>query len=42
VAIVGDDERAKQQVALKDLRSGVQSTVSRPDAAAIVKSTLNG
>jgi histidyl-tRNA synthetase len=42
VAIVGDDERSKNQVALKDLRSGVQSTVSRPDAAAIVKSTLNG
>jgi len=29
-------------VALKDLRSGVQSTVLRPEAAGIVKSRLNG
>ena len=42
VAILGDDERARGEVAIKDLRSGVQKAVPRADVAAFVKSTLNG
>ena len=42
VAIVGDDERAKGEVAFKDLRSGTQTTAPRAEAASMVKSRLNG
>jgi histidyl-tRNA synthetase len=42
VAILGDDERSRGEVALKDLRSGVQDNVPRSEAAAKVKSILNG
>jgi histidyl-tRNA synthetase len=42
VAILGDDERARVEVAMKDLRSGDQSAVARADAAAFVKSRLDG
>ena len=34
VAVVGDDERARNVVTIKDLRSGTQQSVSRTDAAA--------
>jgi len=33
VAVVGDDERARGEVAIKDLRSGEQTTVRRAEAA---------
>jgi histidyl-tRNA synthetase len=42
VAILGDDERARGEVAIKDLRSGDQKPVPRAEAAAFVKSRLNG
>src|SRR5262245_57649210 len=42
VAILGDDERARGEVAIKDLRSGGQSSVSRAEAASFVKSRLDG
>ena len=34
VAIVGDDERARGEVAVKDMRSGEQTSVPRAEAAA--------
>ena len=37
VAILGDDERARGEVAGKDLRSGEQRTVPRAEAAAFIK-----
>jgi histidyl-tRNA synthetase len=40
VAVVGDDERAEHQVAVKDLRTGEQTAVPRGEAAAYVKSRL--
>jgi histidyl-tRNA synthetase len=42
VAILGDDERARGEVAVKDLRSGDQTSVARGDLASFVKSRLNG
>jgi histidyl-tRNA synthetase len=42
VAILGDDERARGEVAMKDLRSGDQTSVSRAEAASYVKSRLDG
>jgi histidyl-tRNA synthetase len=42
VAIVGDDERAARQVAIKDIRSGEQTAVPRSDAAAFIANKLNG
>jgi len=42
VAILGDDERARGEVAIKNLHSGEQTAVSRADAAAFVKSRLDG
>ena len=33
VAIVGDDERARGEVAIKDLRTGDQTPVPRAEAA---------
>jgi histidyl-tRNA synthetase len=41
VAIVGDDERARGEVAVKDLRSGEQTSVARAEAAAAIARTLN-
>ncbi len=38
VAVMGDDERAKGEVAIKDLRTGGQRSVARGDTAAFVKS----
>ncbi len=37
VAVIGEDERATGQVALKDMRSGEQRSVARAEAAKIVK-----
>jgi histidyl-tRNA synthetase len=41
VAIVGDDERAKGEVAVKDMRTGEQKSMARAEAAAFVARTLN-
>jgi histidyl-tRNA synthetase len=41
VAIVGDDERARGEVALKDLRSGEQTAVPRAEAARFIASRLS-
>jgi histidyl-tRNA synthetase len=41
VAIVGDDERARGEVAIKDMRSGSQTSVPRADAASFVANALN-
>jgi len=37
VAIVGDDERARGEVAIKDLRSGEQRSVRRADVGAVIR-----
>ncbi len=42
VAILGDDERARREVAIKNLRSGEQTSVPRAEAASYVKSRLDG
>jgi len=42
VAILGDDERARGEVAIKDMRSGEQAAVPRTAAASYVKSKLDG
>jgi histidyl-tRNA synthetase len=41
VAIVGDDERSRGEVTIKDLRSGTQQSVSRTDTAAHLVKILN-
>jgi histidyl-tRNA synthetase len=40
VAILGDDERARGEVALKDLRSGEQKSVARAAAPAYLQERL--
>jgi histidyl-tRNA synthetase len=40
VAIVGDDERARGEVAVKDLRSGEQTSMARDQVAAFVLANL--
>jgi histidyl-tRNA synthetase len=40
VAVLGDDEQAKGQVALKDMQSGEQRAVPRGDAAQLIKQLL--
>ena len=40
VAIIGEDERLKGEVAIKDMRSGEQRNVSRAEAANIVRAGL--
>jgi histidyl-tRNA synthetase len=37
VAVIGDDERAQGQVALKNMRSGEQRSVARDEVAQTVK-----
>ena len=37
VAIVGDDERSRGEVAVKDLRTGEQKSVPRADAGAYLR-----
>jgi histidyl-tRNA synthetase len=41
VAILGDDERARGEVALKDLRSGIQQNIKREDLAETLRSALS-
>jgi len=41
VAIVGDDERARGEVAIKDMRSGEQRSVTRSSAADEIRNELN-
>ena len=41
VAIVGDDERGRGEVTIKDLRSGTQQSVARADAGAHACALLN-
>ena len=41
VAIVGDDERGRGEVTIKDLRSGTQQSVSRTDTAAHLVKIVN-
>jgi histidyl-tRNA synthetase len=40
VAILGDEERARGEVALKDLRTGDQKSVGRAEAAAYIRERL--
>ena len=40
VAILGDDERARGDVSVKDLRTGEQQGVARSEAATFIKSRL--
>ncbi|MFL6279821.1 MAG: histidine--tRNA ligase [Vicinamibacterales bacterium] len=40
VALIGDDERARGQVAVKDLRSGEQMAVARAEAAGFIAGRL--
>ena len=42
VIIQGEDERARGEAAIKDLRSGEQTSVPRAGAAAFIRSRLNG
>jgi histidyl-tRNA synthetase len=41
VAILGDDERGRGEVAIKDLRSGLQTSVARAEAAAFILEQLH-
>jgi histidyl-tRNA synthetase len=40
VAIIGDDERARGEVAIKDLASGDQRSVRRENVAATIRQAL--
>jgi histidyl-tRNA synthetase len=40
VAVVGDEERARGEVAIKDLRSGEQRNVSRTEVAHVMCESL--
>lgn len=40
VAVIGDDERARGEVALKDMRTSEQETIARTDVAAKIKEAL--
>ena len=42
VAIVGDDEKAKGEVAIKDMRSGEQRSVKRADFARTIRDAADG
>ncbi|HYY97666.1 MAG TPA: histidine--tRNA ligase [Pyrinomonadaceae bacterium] len=42
VAVIGDDERGRGEVALKDMKTGGQETVSRGHAAALLQERLRG
>jgi histidyl-tRNA synthetase len=41
VAILGEDERARGEVAIKDLRTGVQTPVPRAEVAAFISQRLS-
>jgi histidyl-tRNA synthetase len=40
VAVVGTDEKASNEVSIKDLRTGEQQRVSRSSAAAVIRGKL--
>jgi histidyl-tRNA synthetase len=40
VAVIGDDERARGEVSIKDMRSGTQRSVKREDLAVTLRETL--
>jgi histidyl-tRNA synthetase len=40
VAVIGDDERAKGEVAVKDMRTGEQHEVKRGEVAEFIKQAL--
>jgi len=40
VAVIGDEERNREEVGLKDLRSGTQRSIKREDLAAILRESL--
>ena len=42
VAVIGDDERARGEVALKDMKTGGQETAGRAQAAALLSERLYG
>ena len=42
VVVLGDEERARGEVTIKDMRSGAQQAVNRQEAAAHIKKTLDG
>ena len=42
VVVIGDDERARGEVALKDMKTGGQETVARTHAASILQERLRG
>jgi histidyl-tRNA synthetase len=42
VVVLGDEERARGDVTIKDMRSGAQQAVNRQEAAAHIKKTLGG
>jgi histidyl-tRNA synthetase len=42
VAVIGDDERARGEVALKEMKTGGQENVSRENAASILQERLYG
>ena len=40
VVVIGDDERARGEVSIKDMRSGEQRSIKREDLAATVRESL--
>ena len=40
VVIIGDDERARGEVAIKDMRSGEQQSVKRDDLASVIRAAV--
>jgi len=42
VVVVGDEERARGEVAIKDLRSGEQRSVSRNEVGKVMRENLSG
>jgi histidyl-tRNA synthetase len=42
VVVIGDDERARGEVALKDMKTGEQRTLKREQAGASIREVLNG
>ncbi len=42
VAVLGDDERARGQVGVKDMRTGTQEPVARAEAGSFIRARLDG
>jgi histidyl-tRNA synthetase len=40
VAVIGDDEKARSEVSIKDLRSSTQRSVKRAELAAVLRESL--